>query len=111
MPPKPNVPRKRNLLFDALADLEGGASGLTPLAGSAIGKWLREIKWASPGVTPEEIRRRVANYKTHMSPDVACTAAALAKHWAKCAMPKVTIANTPTPVAKSYEDAANLNGV
>lgn len=58
--------------------------------GQAVAKRLNAclttIKQSSPDVTPEEIRRRAANYRTHMR-DAQLTPEALAKHWTLCHAP------------------------
>lgn len=82
---KPQKDRKRNPLFDALAEVEGGnPDAVTKSAGGAIGKALSEIKAVCPDVTPEEIRQRAANYRSVMPPGSLLTATALAKHWGRC---------------------------
>ena len=80
-------PRARNLLADALSTCEGGPSGITRPTWKKIGSALADIRAASPDVTPDEILRRIANYRTHM-PDCQCTATAMANHWATCATAK-----------------------
>lgn len=78
--------RARNPIVDALAVVGGGkveeVTNWKPagVAAAAITK-------VSPEVTPDEIRRRAANYRTHFE-GAALTASALAKHWAVCASPK-----------------------
>jgi len=81
-------PRTRNALLDALAAC-GGAdpSQIVPSAWSGIGKALADIKAVCPQVTPEEIARRSANYRTHMSASTILTHSALAKNWALCDKP------------------------
>jgi hypothetical protein len=78
--PSPVVPRPRNPLFDALVEITGANPAVS---GGEIGKALAAIKIIMPDVTPEEIRRRAANYKTQM-PDCTMSALALAKWWPKC---------------------------
>ncbi len=75
-------PRKRNVLFDAVCDclFEGkatkGNSGL-------IAKYAQEL--LELGATPEELRRRIANYKA-MWPTYPCTPhAVIMKHWPRLA--------------------------
>lgn len=80
-----SVPKPRNLLFDALAALDGSdPGGLTKSAARACGVALAEIRAATPEVTPDEIRRRGANYKRQFR-DAHITPSALAKWWARCA--------------------------
>ena len=80
--------RARKVLIDALAAC-GGADPLQIVASawSGIGKALADIKGVCPQVTPEEIARRSANYRTHMSPETILTPFALAKNWALCDKP------------------------
>lgn len=80
--------RTRNALLDALAAC-GGAdpSQIVPSAWSGIGKALADVKAVCPQVTPEEIARRSANYRTHMSASTILTHSALAKNWALCDKP------------------------
>ena len=79
------APRARNVLLDALAAC-GGADPLQipPRAWSGIASALADIKGVCPQVTPEEIARRSANYRTHMSDKTILTPSALAKNWALC---------------------------
>lgn len=80
-PVKPAKPR--NVLFDALAEAEGSnVSELGPRGGARIAVALKEIKAASPDVTPEEIKKRAANFRASW-PKMSLTANALAAHWAK----------------------------
>lgn len=88
---KPEKPAKkqaaRNPLIDALASV-GGVDPLQipPRAWGAIGAALADIRAVCPELTPEEIARRGANYRTHY-PSASLTAPALAKHWAVCDHP------------------------
>lgn len=86
-PPPPKAPkakRERDPIIDALAAC-GGADPLqvVPSAWPGIGKALADIKAVCPDVTPDEIRRRSANYRTHMR-ETILTPHALAKNWALC---------------------------
>ena len=87
--------------MDALSKCDGGPEGLTKSAWSRVAKALSEIKSASPDVTPEEIDRRAANYRTHY-PECACTSTALSKHWATCkehkAQNQQTVKTEPKPI-------------
>ena len=85
-PPKPKAHRERNPLFDALAELDGGADNLTGAAAGAVGKALSEMMKASPDLTPDEIGRRAGTLILHF-PNATATASSLAKHWARCAKP------------------------
>ena len=82
------APRARNVLLDALAAC-GGADPLQipPRAWSGIASALADISAVCPQVTPEEIARRSANYRTHMSDKTILTPSALAKNWALCDKP------------------------
>lgn len=76
--------RESDVLFDAMVAAEGAEpSQLTESAKRAINKALKEIREACPAVTPAEINRRVANYRTRM-PGMMLTARELAGHWALC---------------------------
>jgi hypothetical protein len=99
--PDPPKPRARNLLADALSTCEGGPVGITPPTWKKIAKALADIRAASPDVTPDEILRRIANYRTHM-PDCQCTATAIVNHWATCATAK------PAAKAKNAEHSSTI---
>lgn len=79
----PKAPRQRDECFEALAEIEGGHCGLTNSARGAVNKALKEIRQATPGVLPDEIRRRVRMYRMHFR-DATVSACALAKHWGRC---------------------------
>jgi hypothetical protein len=82
-PRAPAAPRPRNVLFDALVKIEGiNPREIGPKAGSRIAAALKEIKTASPDVTPEEIIRRALAYRTEW-PNAALTSQALAINWAR----------------------------
>ena len=87
-PPETGKKRERNGILDALAAC-GGADPLQvpPRAWSGIAKALADITAVCPLVTPSEIARRSANYRTHMSPDTILTPHALSKNWALCDKP------------------------
>jgi hypothetical protein len=76
----PKAPRPRNPLFDVMVEVTGANPAVS---GGEIGKALAAIKTVTPDVTPEEIKRRAANYRTLM-PDCTLSASALAKWWPKC---------------------------
>jgi hypothetical protein len=80
--PKPTAkPRKADPLFETLAEVCGQVpSETTPQAEKATAVALAGIRKARPTVTPEEIRRRAANYRTKF-PGASLTPQALAKHW------------------------------
>jgi len=103
---KGRPPRSRNPLMDALSEADGGPDGITPGAWGRIAKGLQEIRTASPDVTPEEIRRRIANYRTHM-PGCACTSTALANHWAKCAVANTTAPTPTSTLPNTWHDPSN----
>lgn len=92
-PQKPKVsPRPRNSLFDALASItDGNPAELTRDAAGAVGHALKTIREVCPNLTPDEIGQRAVNYRLHF-PNVAITATALARHWARCAQPPVSTA-------------------
>jgi len=87
-PPLPKPKSEHDAIKDALAGC-GGAdpSQIVPSAWSGIGKALADIMAVCPQVTPDEIARRSANYRTHMSPDTILTPHALSKNWALCDKP------------------------
>lgn len=79
--------RQRDLLFDALAEACGSVlTEMTKRAKSACGVALAEIRAASPDVTPDEIRRRAANYRAQFK-GAALTPSALANHWGSMGSP------------------------
>lgn len=78
---------ERNLHFDALA--VGCGYKLTEIvngAGRMIGTALADIQRATPEVTPDEISRRIREYKRRHR-DWPCTPKAIASHWAELAPP------------------------
>lgn len=78
----PAEPSKQDALMDALASIGGSDPRQTPKARwSALGRVLKDIRTASPGVTPEEIRAHEDNYN-QLYPLLPCTAEALGKWWA-----------------------------
>lgn len=93
--------RTRNLHMDALSEADGGPDGIPRAGWKRIATALAEIRTATPDVTPEEIRKRISNYKTHFE-SCACTSTALVKHWAACANPKPQYGNPAnrTPVQR-----------
>lgn len=102
-PPAAKV-RPRNLLFDALAEIEGGADKITEPMAATIGTALSHIKKASQDVTPDEIRKRASNLVLHM-PNARATATSLSKHWARCAAPPVSGGgNHGTPTTNSRNE-------
>lgn len=92
--PEPK-PRPRNPLFDALAAAtDGPADKLTSATARSVGVALAEIRKVHPDLTADEIERRAANYRAHFR-DAVLTAAALAKHWARCdSAPRATASLT-----------------
>jgi hypothetical protein len=80
IPCAPPAPRPRDLVFDAVVEVTGQNPAMS---GGEIGKALKAIRTVTPDVTPDEIRRRAANYKSQM-PDTTMSASALAKWWTKC---------------------------
>jgi hypothetical protein len=87
-PPEVTKKRERNPLLDAFAGC-GGADPLQipPKAWSGIGKAFADVRDVCPQITIQEIARRSANYRTHMSTDTILTPHALAKNWALCDKP------------------------
>jgi hypothetical protein len=79
--------RPKDHIFDALCAATGiDAKSLTKSGRGALNAALRDIRAASPDVTPDEINRRAGRYTRKFS-GAALTAPALAKHWAGCAAP------------------------
>lgn len=78
--------RKKDEVFEALAELNGGYKNMTSFGLGAVRGALKAIRDVVPGVTADEIRRRAANYRTHYA-SLNPTATALAKHWAICDKP------------------------
>jgi hypothetical protein len=79
--------RQKDLIFEALCSATGiDAHSLTKSGRGALNAALRDIRAASPGVTPAEIERRAHRYGRKF-PSAALTAPALAKHWAACSAP------------------------
>lgn len=76
--PRPRVP-----LMDALASIEGDPLQITGPKWGKIAKALADIKAVCPDLTPEEITRRIKNYKEN-NPTWACTSTAIASNWASC---------------------------
>lgn len=93
---KPKAGRKMDPCFDALSELDGGPNGLTRRAAQAVGVALADIRHATPGVSPEEIRRRAKNLPLHF-PQATCTAFSLAKHWSRCVEAPITDQRRTTP--------------
>ena len=110
--PKPSKPNhERNAILDALAVCGGGdPSQIVPSAWSGIGKALADITAVCPQVNVEEIVRRSANYRTHMT-SAALTPFALAKNWALCDKPNQFLNAGQKPGGTStYEMEARAHG-
>ena len=76
--------RPKDLVFEALCSVTGNdLASLTKSGRGAINGALKDIKGATPDVTPDEIKRRAAIYARKF-PNAALTAPALAKHWSGC---------------------------
>ena len=80
---EPAARRERNAQFDALLEIEGIPQNEIGASGGRIATALKNIRLSTPEVTPEEIRQRAENYRSHFE-GAAVTATALAKHWGKC---------------------------
>ena len=80
---KPPASRAQDEVFNALCLIEGSNPAEIGASGGRIAKCLKMIRASTPDVTPEEIRRRAANYPRQFK-DAMLTADALAKWWAKC---------------------------
>lgn len=83
-PPPLPAKRKRNLLFDALAAVDGVAdtTELTKSQAAHIGKLAAEL--AAIDASPDDVQTRTANYRT-AHPTWECTAAAVVKRWSSLA--------------------------
>jgi hypothetical protein len=82
--------RPRDVLFDALARAEGSdPNQLTKAGARTIAVALADIRRASPDVTVPEINSRAAMYRRALPAGCTLTAAALAKHWARCSGQRV----------------------
>ena len=92
------APRARNELLDTLATVGGGKPEEVTQWGPAIAA-RAEIVVVSPDVTPDEVRRRAANYRTHFD-GAALTPTALSKHWAVCAAAKPRVTTGGDQVAR-----------
>jgi hypothetical protein len=97
------TPRPRNMLMDALAECDGDPLQIPSSAWGRIAKALAEIKAVCPDVTPEEIKRRAANYKTHFGANISLTSTALVKHWAKCDIQHDLFSKSGLPVPSNEE--------
>jgi hypothetical protein len=94
-------PRKRDSIMDALAMIEcEDLSQVTKPAWSKHANARQIIMEVSPDVTPDEIKRRANNWKSH-HPDCSCTSTAIASHWAKCDKSKQP--TTTQPQKQYYE--------
>ena len=80
-------PRARDVLLDALCqhaeatDPTAAQPRLWPKCAAA----LKQIRAASPDVTPAEIARRCRNYASQLPPGSMLTSTGLANHWGRCA--------------------------
>jgi hypothetical protein len=111
--------KPRDLIFEALCAATGtDARSLTKPGRGALNAALRDIRAASPEVTPAEVERR-ANRYARKFPTAALTASALAKHWAACAAPpaddwtrqQLKNAATATPTEFAHSLLADLPDV
>lgn len=81
-PEKRKLQRRRDALFDALAEAcQLAPEDLTPSARGALNRALKDLR--AVGATPDEIHRRAGQYR-QMWPAVTLTPTALARHWAEC---------------------------
>lgn len=78
--------RKPNPLFDALVAACGWADQLHSANSKRIGRAIKLLSEATPGLTPAEIHARAANYRRQM-PGMQITPEALAKHWPALSLP------------------------
>ena len=83
----PKQPRERDPLLVALVRIDGSDPAQVTSGGwGATVTALKAIREVCPGLTVEEIDRRVRHYRQHY-PNATLTPSALAKHWAKCDHP------------------------
>lgn len=107
--PTEKKPRARNPLVDALVSLDGSdPANATKSAFGAAGTALAEIKQVSPDVTPDEIRRRAANYR-RLFKDACISPNALAKHWAATDRVKSNAMAPQAPVHEPQDWKSFLN--
>jgi hypothetical protein len=86
-PQNPKSTRKRDLIHDALAEVEGADPlELTRSHAKRIGVAASDIRSATPDVSPEDIRRRADVYR-RLHPTWELTAFAIAAHWASLISP------------------------
>jgi hypothetical protein len=87
----PSAPRARgrDLIFDALAEIEGfaenGSTKPNKAEAAKIATAKKLILESDGAVAPAEIRRRAENYTKVMPPGTLVTAMALASNWVRCA--------------------------
>lgn len=79
---KERKPRERNPIIDAIAAIDGPIDQVLPSKWSLYAKIAKEILSVCPGITTEEITRRVSRYRA-IFPTAAVTSTAIASHWAK----------------------------
>lgn len=105
---QPKPPPRRDPIMDALA-AHAEASDIMEVTAKkwiSIGVAKDQIRKVSPDVTPEEVKRRAENYRSHFQ-DATLTANALASHWGRCKDAKGATASRPK---KSSDGEANRNG-
>ena len=102
--------RERNPIWDTVCDVCGVDSGaLTKTISTLIGRAVKEIKEASPDVTPDMIRRKAAAYRKQY-PDCALTVSALMKHWSTLLVVTVNPVAASKPIPTLDEQAAPFKG-
>lgn len=80
-PSEPRSKRKRDLLFEALVEVQGSTlDGLTKNERGKLNKARKEI--ADAGGTPQQVRQAAVAYP-RVFPDATLTAMALANHWSR----------------------------
>jgi len=75
--------KPRNELMDSLAECCGMPVSEIGGVASRLMKVLKAIKASTPDVTPQEIVRRAANYRSQFR-DAILTPEAMGKHWSMC---------------------------
>ena len=100
--------RPRDPLFDSLAQSCGSdPKQLTRRAATACAVALADIRRVCVDVTPNEIERRAANYRSHF--DAVLTPSALCNQWAKCDKPASSNGtHKPHPLPGSLRNPAEI---
>lgn len=94
-------PRPRNLLMDALATESGIAlNEIGAAVAKRLNACLTTIKQSTPELSPDEIHRRAANYRS-LHPEWDFTPEALTKYWSSCGNGAQTVFRLPSNVREA----------